>query len=299
MAGYFSYFPNVYVGEGVLSDEGFRYRLAKNLFRRLKVRDDLTKYVSTFEAYSIREGETPSTLAYKLYEDAHLDWAILILNDIIDVYDQWPKEQNDLDTYVESIYSDVYGIHHYETNEVLYNDIVFIKKGTVVNEDFRAVLPDGTTKTAEESRTPITNYEHEYYLNEQKRLIILPQPGLIDLMEEEMSRLLAYQPNPEVDSQGNKITPMSISTRFINNKASLIGSGSTAAFQSVTSFDNGPAAGSVGVATSTTTTSTSASTTTTSTTTTSTTTSSSSSGSSGSSSSSGSSGSSGGGYGGY
>ncbi|AOV59940.1 baseplate wedge component [Synechococcus phage S-CAM8] len=254
MAGYFSYFPNIYVGEGILSGEGFKYRLTKNLFRRLKVRDDLNKYVSTFEAYSIKEGETPSSLAYRLYDDTHLDWAILILNDVIDVYDQWPKEQNDLDNYVESIYSDVYGIHHYETNEVLYNDIVFIKEGILVNNEFRAILPDGTTKTAEESRTPITNYEHEYYLNEQKRLIVLPQPGLIDLMEEEMRTLLAYQPNIEIDDQGNKITPMSISTRFINNKSSSTGSGTTATSQSVSSFDNGPATGSVGVSTSTATT---------------------------------------------
>ena len=29
MAGYFSYFPKVYVGEGISDDENFKYRLVK------------------------------------------------------------------------------------------------------------------------------------------------------------------------------------------------------------------------------------------------------------------------------
>ena len=33
MAAYFSYFPNVYIGEGITDDENFKYRLVKNIFR--------------------------------------------------------------------------------------------------------------------------------------------------------------------------------------------------------------------------------------------------------------------------
>ena len=86
MASYFSNFPNVYVGEGVTADENFKYRLVKNIFRRLKVRDDLQKYVSFFEAYSIRDGEKPSDIAYRVYSDPHFDWAILLVNNITDFY---------------------------------------------------------------------------------------------------------------------------------------------------------------------------------------------------------------------
>jgi len=283
MASYFSYFPNVYVGEGITADEGFKYRLVKNIFRRLKVRDDLQKYTSFFEAYSIRDGESPSDLAYRLYRDAHLDWAILLVNNITDFYEQWPKEQQDLEDYVNRIYEDPDSVHHYETNEILFNDIVYIKEGETVTEDFVAVMPDGTTKTLDESRYPVSNYEHEYYLNEQKRLISLPNAYIIDMMQSEMTQLLSYNPHPELDDSGNKKTELSVSSRFVNNAAgAIIGSASrTAGVQTVTSFDYGPTTGaSVGVATSTTTTSTSTTTTTTST-------SSSSSGSSGSSGGSG------------
>ena len=37
MAAYFTYFPNVYVGEGITDDEAYRYRLVKNIFRRVKL----------------------------------------------------------------------------------------------------------------------------------------------------------------------------------------------------------------------------------------------------------------------
>ena len=60
MASYFSYFPNVYVGEGVKDDET-KYRLVKNIFRKARAREDLNKYTTLFEAYEIEDGETPSS----------------------------------------------------------------------------------------------------------------------------------------------------------------------------------------------------------------------------------------------
>ena len=60
---FFDYLPNVYVGEGINEDESFKYRLVKNIFRRVKVRPDLEKFVNSFETYIISDGETPSSIA--------------------------------------------------------------------------------------------------------------------------------------------------------------------------------------------------------------------------------------------
>ena len=46
---YFDFLPNVYVGEGVKNDEPFKYRLAKNISRRIKVREDLDKFITFFD----------------------------------------------------------------------------------------------------------------------------------------------------------------------------------------------------------------------------------------------------------
>ncbi|AOO17429.1 baseplate wedge component [Cyanophage S-RIM12] len=290
MASYFSNFPNVYVGEGITSNEGFKYRLTKNISRRVKVRDDLDQYVTSFEAYSIQDGESPSFLANAIFGDPFLDWIILLSNNITDFYTQWPKSEENLQAFVRDAYTDPDAIHHYETNEILYEDIVYIKEGSSVTDGFRVVMPDGSVKTAEESRYPVSNYEYEHYLNEQKRLIGIPNGVMVDLMQEEMRSLLEYESNPEVDKFGNKKTPMSMASRFITNDTSVTGSGSRTSIinDAVTSFDNGPSASGTtlaGVSTSTT-----AATTTTATATTTATSSSSSSSSSGSS---------GGGYGGY
>ena len=246
MASYFSYFPNVYVGEGITSDESFKYRLVKNIFRRVKSREDLDQYTSLFEAYSIREGETPSSLAYKLYTDAHLDWVVLLTNNITDFYNQWPKSEYDLQTFVNETYEDPDGVHHYETNEILYNNIVYVKSGIQVNRTFRVTMPDGTVLSESASIYPVSNYEYETYLNEQKRLIAIPQATMVDIMISEMNELLDYQPHAELDEFNNKKTPLSLSSLFLkNNSSSYTTNTSTGTTSVVTSFDYGPTASGV------------------------------------------------------
>ena len=290
MAGYFSYFPNVYVGEGVSDDEAFKYRLVKNIFRKVRARPDLRQYSTLFEAYSVRPGENPSNLAARLFDDPFLDWAILLINDITDVYEQWPKEQADLESFVNEKYEDADSIHHWETNEILLdNGTPFIREGIEVTESWRTTLPDGTVMTKDESIYPVTNYEYEYYLNENKRQILIPGSDMINVMIEEFEDLVAYEPHAELDDSNNKKTKLNIASRFLDNTGSV--NFASAILTRPTNganvtYDNGPTTGSVGVAgTSTTVVTTTGSTTTTT-----------SSSSSSSSSSSGSSGSSGSGY---
>lgn len=255
MASYFSYFPNVYVGEGVADEEAFKYRLVKNIFRKVKPRSDLSRFTTLFEAYEIESGETPSTLAQKFFNDPFLDWAILLINDIIDVYEEWPKEQDQLETFVNTKYGDPDGIHHYETNEVLYNNVVVFKKGIEVNDTFRASLPDGTTLSESQSIYPVSNYEYEYYENEKKRQILIPLGNMIDIMVEEFEDLVSYEPHAELDDANNKKTPLSIASRFLNNVGTSSSGSITITNQisgNVTSYDNGPGSSVLGIGVNTT-----------------------------------------------
>ena len=144
MATYFSYFPNTYVGEGIADDEMFRYRLVKNIFRRLKIRDDLKDYVTLTELFTIQDGDRPSDVAVRFYGDPFLDWVILLSNNITDVYSEWPIEQGLLYDRVSKLYDNVDSIHHWETNEYIFDNTVYMQKGITVNETFRIQLPDGT-----------------------------------------------------------------------------------------------------------------------------------------------------------
>ena len=82
-----------------------------------------------------------------------------------------PKTQSQLEDYVGEVYGELKkdDTHHWETNEILLDDgTVFIKEGIEVTEDWRTVMPDGTMKTAAESRYSVSNFEHEYFKNELK-----------------------------------------------------------------------------------------------------------------------------------
>ena len=242
---YFSRLPNLYVAEGISSLENFKYRLTKNLFRRVNAREDLSKYTTFFESYEIKDGDTPSSLAYELTGESENDWIILIVNNITDVYEEWPKTDAAIQSYIEAKYSVADNIHHWETNETLYNDIVFIKRGIEVNETFRAVLPDGTTLTKDQSIYPVTNYEYEVYLNELKRNILVPNPQIVDIIVEEFDDLVTYQPNLELDNDDNKKTTLSIAQLFLDRKGSVYASAARSSdIGVVTSFDYGSLTGS-------------------------------------------------------
>lgn len=247
MAAYFSYFPNVYIGEGITDDEQFKYRLVKNIFRRLKVRDDLKQYVSLTELYTIPDGFRPSDVAQNFYTDPFLDWVVLLSNNITDIYEQWPIEQNLLYDRVSQKYDNPDAIHHWETQEVEYEDMIYMEKGKIVNESFRVTMPDGIQKTKNESVYPVSNYEHEEFENEKKRFIVLPTPPIVELILTDMQSKLAYEPHKEIDKFGNKKTELSIISRFLDQASYVSGSISvTQQSQTVTSFDYGPSSGSVG-----------------------------------------------------
>ena len=125
----------------------------------------------------------------------------------------------------------------------MYNEnIVAFKEGIQVNDSFRAVV-DGVTKTADESRVPISNYEHEYYLNEKKRLIRIPTPTMFEIMKQEFESLCAYEPHSELDEFNNKKTPLNVAQRFLDVSGYVTGSISKEdAIGTVTSYDYGPSA---------------------------------------------------------
>jgi len=243
MPAYFSYLPDIFVGNET-ADERIDYKLVKNIFRRVQVDSALEKYSTEFEAYVIPEGTRPEMLAYDLFGETELDWVILLTNNMHDIYDDWPKESHVLAEYTEEKYGNWDGVHHWETREVKYNDSVFIKQGIEVNETFRVTLPNGITYSKDQSIYPVSNIEHETYLNEQKRLIVIPNGNLLDFFLEDFSTLVEYKECRELNEEGVKKTAISIVGKFLDRKEYRRSNSSSAAVsETVTSFDYGPTAG--------------------------------------------------------
>ena len=245
MPAYFSYLPDIYVGNET-ADERIDYKLVKNIFRRVAVDSALEKYSTEFEAYVIPEGARPDMLAHRLFGDSELDWVILLTNNIHDIYDDWPKETAVLNEYTEEKYGNWDGVHHWETREVIYNDAVFLERGIEVNETFRVKLPNGITYTKDQSIYPVSNIEHETFLNEKKRLIAIPNGNLLEFFLEDFSDLVSYKDCRELSEEGVKKTAISIVGKFLDRKEYRRNtSAASAAQETVTSFDYGPTVGSV------------------------------------------------------
>ena len=82
--GYFRELPNL-LYPSYLSDKNssLNYVEVKNLFRRVKLRDDLQNVITLFDKYEIPEGSRPELVAEEFYGDAQLDWVVLLTAGIV------------------------------------------------------------------------------------------------------------------------------------------------------------------------------------------------------------------------
>ena len=215
---YFDQLPTVFVADSG-QEEKVKYKEVKNIFRRVILPEKMAKYATLFNEYYIPDGMRPDMVAQKFYGDSELDWIILLSNNITDIYTQWPKRENALNDYVANIYDDPDSIHHWETIEVKSGDIVIAKGGIEVNESYRGIDIDGDALSKEQSVYPVTNYEHESYLNEKSRLISIPTSRLVDFYEEQFKDLVDYKPHDEVDDFGRKRTHISLASAFLDRDA--------------------------------------------------------------------------------
>ncbi len=169
MPAYFSYLPDIYVGTGANSDRQQEYTIVKNIFRRVKAREDLAKYTEFFEQVSIEDGQRPDQIAETFYGDPELDWVILLTNNITDVYTQWPKSRRELEYFTKEKYDVLDGIHHYETNEIKWGDRVVVEEGTWVDESFSYRKPDGVV---------ISSSSHSLYFDKRAGELAYPEGGV-------------------------------------------------------------------------------------------------------------------------
>jgi hypothetical protein len=94
---YFSYFPLTSV---ILDKDTVDIRQARNILVRAKFSNYLKDREGLFEQYQIEDGERPDTLAHKIYGRSDLHWVILLFNEIIDPYYQWPMSTDELNRFV-------------------------------------------------------------------------------------------------------------------------------------------------------------------------------------------------------
>ena len=148
---YFNELPNIRYGADTLgSSSNGDVVLVKNLFRRAKLRDDMINVATAFQYYQIEDNERPDQIAKKAYDDANLDWVVLITNNITNINEQWPLDNESFYKYLLDKYGsdeEIQAVHHTETLKVIdeYDRLVVPEK-IITDKDITqdvTVGPDG------------------------------------------------------------------------------------------------------------------------------------------------------------
>ena len=164
------------VGQGTFKD-------VKNLLRRVALRTKVKTNSLLYDTYDVKEGETPESVAFNLYDDAELHWVIMLVNDITDRYHQWPMRYSQFLQYVNDKYDDVNAVHHYEIAQTSGDTT------TKIEVYSNSALFSGDTDFYG-TAAAVTNLEYEESLQDQRRKIKLLDPQYLPQFISEFESLM-------------------------------------------------------------------------------------------------------------
>ncbi len=202
MSNYFKQVPNLDYVSRLPNAKISDYITVKNLFKRGTLADDIFQDLTIFTKYEIKGDDRPDNVADKVYQDPDLDWVILLSNNIINIQSEWPLSQRDFDRYLidkYETYEKLNDVHHYETLECknLVGAVV-VPKGLWVESDYSVTYYDWyagaeMTKSSSDIVVPVTNYEYEDNLENEKRNIYLLKAKYLNIIKDDLKEMMQYK----------------------------------------------------------------------------------------------------------
>ena len=184
---------------------------SKNLFKRAKIRDDIFRDAVAFEEFAIQGDDRPDNVAFKAYGDSNLDWVVLLSNNILNVRDEWPMSDTDLNRYLDNKYTQEHlnEVHHYETKEIVHpsTGALLLSEGLVVDSTFQFNYYDqgNKTKLGTEVMGAVTNYQYEVNKNDAKRTTYLLRTNFLTQIFLDMKEIMRYTDSSQyIDSRTKK-----------------------------------------------------------------------------------------------
>ena len=157
------------------------YLLVKNIWRRAQILVEYKSQVTLFTEENVRDGERPEDIATRLYRNPFYNWTILVINDITDVYSQWPKSVQQLQNFINDKYDNPMATKHHVTTEVKdANGNIIVPAGKVVASNYQISYYDGSTTVTATPVASVTNATYETELNSKKQNIQVVKPELIE-----------------------------------------------------------------------------------------------------------------------
>ena len=110
---YFSKFPKT---EYEFTED--RFKVCVDILKRVGLTESVTTNSRYWQEHDLKDGETPESLAKKLYGDSQKSWLLLLTNEILNANYEWPLDQNSLYNRIIKKYSDVVGLYGKQSNKL-------------------------------------------------------------------------------------------------------------------------------------------------------------------------------------
>jgi hypothetical protein len=208
MGKYFDLFPKLIYD--IAGDRSGSYDIATNLFIRLGILNNIKNSTVLYYPYLIQDGDTPEMIADKYYGDPQYHWVVLMMNDVVDPFYDWPLSYEKFNKYLVGKYGSIQAsqllIVRYE-QQIDRRDSnsgsVTTSKVTIDSTAYAALpastvntynLTDGSTVTETITRNIIYAFDDEMAKNEAKRAIKLLKKEHLETIRNNFESLISLVP---------------------------------------------------------------------------------------------------------
>ena len=158
-------------------------KLVPDILRRIKIRESLRAGSTLFDRYDVKENENPEDVAFKWFGSANLHWVILITNNVLDRYYDWPLNQVEFAEFLKDKYGagNEDAVHHYEITK---------SSGKTTSSGPSDYSHKVEVNSDEDDASSVSNRQYEERIQDKKRQIQLLNKGLLGSFIEEFERLV-------------------------------------------------------------------------------------------------------------
>ena len=175
---YFNEFPTTtYNLTGVNGDT----KTITDIWRRVKVRSKIANNMALYDSFDVPEGDSPETVAYKVYGSTDYFWVVCLLNNVVNRFYDWPLDEYNFQQFVADKYENPNAAHHYEKTQSSG------KQSGSGPSDYSHKIEVNSTEAGAEA---VSNIEYERREQDKKRQIKLLSPSYLNDFVDEFRNLI-------------------------------------------------------------------------------------------------------------
>ena len=188
-ASYFKNYPLI-----SLKQDGVT-KLMTDVSRYARISNDILAKSYEYYDYVISDDERPDQVSFLQYGDTKFYWIILLINNIRNIWTEWPLGQSGFESFIINKYGSVAdaqnGVYRYLAKQDIYKaESGSLSELIIANTE----SVDGTTITdyslvSDTDYETKSNYEREYELNDAKRNIKLVRAERLNDLQRELKSL--------------------------------------------------------------------------------------------------------------